>query len=642
MHAYAVLASKALLLLAATSASAVNTVVAHPNIVFILADDLGWRDLGCYGSTFYETPNIDRLASRGLRFTQAYAANPLCSPTRASILTGLHPARIGITAPVCHLPKEVLEERLMAPGRPTQRALGTASATRLRTEYVTLAEIMKSAGYRTGHFGKWHLGPEPYSPLQQGFDIDIPHWAGPGPAGYMAPWKSPVFKLPAQAGDNVEDLMAEEAVKFIRANRDRPFYLNYWAFSVHAPYDSKKGLIERYRAKAAKQPKEAPQRHPIYAAMVECLDSSVGRITQAIEAAGIADRTVIVFVSDNGGVHFTDRDAHTDKSEWRDVPITSNAPLRGGKATIYEGGTREPCIVLWPGVTKAGSTTDAIIQSTDFFPTFVEMLDLTSPATQRPDGVSFAPVLRGETHDRGPLFCHFPHYIPRTEAIPSCYVRVGDWKLIRLFCDHEDQTDRFELYNLKDDIGERSNLADRMPDKVMELNGLIDGFLKDTQAVAPAPNPAYGREPDEWVPSKDCEIGTEAGELVIRSTGGDPFIRTADVPDGQGPFTLEFRMKSGSNDKGQVFWTTPKAENFDKARSVLFKVLNDNQWHEYTVRLTETAAVRSLRLDPSTMPGEIRLDWLRLKDRAGTLLVEWQFGGSTSGPASKPARKSAK
>jgi len=464
----------------------------HPNILFILADDLGWRDLGCYGSPLYETPNIDRLAARGLRFTQAYAANPLCSPTRASILTGLHPARIGITAPVCHTLRERLTARPAKRAAPTQKTIPADSATRLRTSYVTLAELLKAAGYATGHFGKWHLGPEPFSPLQQGFDVDVPHWPGPGPTSYLAPWKSPAFKLPAQPGDHVEDLMAAEAVKFIQANKDRPFYLNYWAFSVHSPHQSKPALVEKYRARTAKLQPGAPQRNALYAAMVECLDEAVGRVLHAVEEAGIADRTVIVFFSDNGGLTWPPRAEYPGADPgFREIPVTSNAPLRGGKATIYEGGTREPCIIVWPGVTRAGSTTDTVIQSTDFFPTFADMLDLAAPPTQKPDGVSFAPVLAGKPHDRGPLFCHFPHNTPLTGAVPSTYVRVGDWKLIRFFCDNEDRTDRLELYNLKEDIGEKNNLAAKMPDKVKELNALIDRFLTDTKAVIPPPNPDY-------------------------------------------------------------------------------------------------------------------------------------------------------
>lgn len=465
---------------------------ARLNLVLILADDLGWRDLGCYGSTFHETPNIDRLASRSLRFTHAYAANPLCSPTRASILTGLYPARIGITAPAGHLLDESLTGKLPQHTHPDRRAIEARSATRLNTTYITLAEMLRDVGYTTGHFGKWHLGREPYSPLQQGFDVDIPHWPGPGPgATYIAPWKPPTINLPAKPGDHIEDLMAVEAIKFIRENKDKPFYLNYWAFSVHSPWNSKPDLIAKYGQKAAKLPADSPQRNPVYAAMVECLDNAVGRIVQAVEEARIADRTVIVFLSDNGGVHWADDRLGQAFEECKDIPITSNAPLRGGKATIYEGGTRVPCMVLWPGVTKAGTTSESIIQSTDFCPTLLEILGVDTPKGHTFDGRSFTTALKGRPHDRGPLFCHFPHYIAKTGDVPSCYVRVGDWKLIRLFCDRQDQTDRFELYNLARDLSEKTDLAAKMPDKVKELNPLIDRFLQDTKAVVPKPNPAY-------------------------------------------------------------------------------------------------------------------------------------------------------
>ncbi len=469
---------------------------ARPNVVFILADDLGWPDLGCYGSTFYETPHIDRLAQRGVRFTQAYAASPLCSPTRASILTGLHPARIGITLPNCHLPKQVLHASLASWGQPISKCLYVESATRLNTDYITLAEMLKQAGYATGHFGKWHLGPEPYSPLQQGFDVDIPHWPGPGPAGcYVAPWKSPAFKLSAQPGDHIENLMTTEAIKFIQANKQRPFYLNYWAFSVHGPYDSKKALIEQYRAKAIALPRNNPQRNALYAAMVQCLDDAVGQLTQALEDAGIAERTIIVFFSDNGGVHWAHPEYHKDKTEWSDIPITSNAPLRGGKATIYEGGTREPCIVIWPDITQAGVTTNTIVQSTDFAPTLMEMLGVRPPPDLSFDGKSFVAALRGRPHDRGPTFCHFPHHVPLfgrvQETIPSTYVRLGDWKLIRFYCDNQDRSDRYELYNLMEDIGEEHNLAGQMPAKVKAMDLLIDQFLRNSGAIVPKPNPAY-------------------------------------------------------------------------------------------------------------------------------------------------------
>ena len=242
----------------------------RPNILFILADDFGQRDLGCYGSTFHQTPNLDGLAQRGVRFTQAYAANPLCSPTRSSILTGLWPARTGITAPACHLPQVILDKQL-SKGNPNTRVLVANSVTRLKTDYVTLPKVLHEAGYRTGHFGKWHLGAEPYSPLEHGFDVDWPHWPGPGPAGsYVAPWKfPPALKVEGKPGEHIEDTLSAQVVKFIRENKDRPFYANYWQFSVHAPYDAKDELVAKYRQLADPN---RPQRNPVYAAMVESLD----------------------------------------------------------------------------------------------------------------------------------------------------------------------------------------------------------------------------------------------------------------------------------------------------------------------------------------------------------------------------------
>ncbi len=470
------------------------------NIVFILADDLGWRDTSLYGSKFYETPNLERLAKRGMMFMNAYAASPLCSPTRASILTGLYPARIGITVPVCHLPVEHLQATLKKTATPNYKALEVASATRLSTNYFTLAEALKKAGYATGHFGKWHLGPEPYSPLQQGFDVDVPHYSGPGPAGsYVAPWKYPAeLKFTGEPGEHIEDRMAREAIQFIRANNDRPFYLNYWAFSVHSPWDAKPELIEKYRKKAEAAGTNSPQRNPVCGAMVQSLDECVGKLMDTLDELRLAERTIVIFFSDNGGVHWPgmQRSGSTKYSAYEDLPITSNAPLRGGKATLYEGGTREPCLVVWPGKVKPGAKNEAFLSSVDFYPTILEMLRLKPQPGQNFDGVSQLPALLGRSKPRDMLFCHFPHYTGQPRATnslanPASWVRRGDWKLIRFFCDNEDQTDRFELYNLKDDLGETRNLAATMPDKVKEMNSLIDIFLQDTKALIPKPNPNY-------------------------------------------------------------------------------------------------------------------------------------------------------
>ena len=491
--------------------AAVACAAKQPNVLFILADDLGWND-STFNRTnaFYETPNIERLAKRGLRFTQAYAANPLCSPTRASILTGLYPARLGITAPNCHLPEIRFEKATVQKAAPNQKVLVAQSVTRLNTNYYTLAEALKDAGYATGHFGKWHLGAEPYSPLQQGFDMDLPHWPGPGPAGsYVAPWRfPPARKFASQPDEYIEDRMTQEAIKFLKANQGRPFFLNYWAFSVHAPYDAKKELIEKYRAKAARLPPGSPQRNPVFGAMVQSLDENVGRLLDTLDELNLTDNTIIVFFSDNGGVHWSASKGEATKSESAGLPITSNAPLRGGKATTYEGGTREPCVIVWPGLTQPAAATDVIIQSTDFFPTFAELLKLKVPDTLKFDGRSFAPALHGAAHDRGPTFCHFPHNTPASGGLASTWVRVGDWKLIRFYALNDDQTDLLELYNLKDDLSETTNLAARMPAKAKELDALIEGFLKDTEAVVPRKNPAYN------VNAKPAPDSSSGGEPV--------------------------------------------------------------------------------------------------------------------------------
>jgi len=471
--------------LAALIIFAANAIYAttRPNVVFILADDLGWSDTTLYGTTsFYETPNIQRLAKRGLLFTNAYTVHPLCSPTRSSIMTGLDPARTGFTSAAGHVASATLKKQLSPRARADQKALTPISVSRLDTKYTTLAETMKAAGYATGHFGKWHLGREPYSPLQHGFDVDIPHWAGPGPAGsYVAPWKFPATLDfdPAVPDEHIEDRMADEAVAFISANRDKPFFLNYWAFSVHGPWDGKKRLVDKYAKKADHT---NPQRLPVYGAMVESLDDAVGRLLDTLDRLQLTDNTIIVFFSDNGGNMYSRIDG---------LPPTSNTPLRGGKATIYEGGTRVPCAVVWPGRTKAGTTTPALLSSTDWYPTLLEMVQIENPIGIRFDGISQVPAILGKTAPRDSVICFAPNYFPRPETIPSTYIRRGPWKLIRFHADGKQGADRFELYNLDIDIGESKNVADANPTLVRQLNDAIGTYLKNVEAVVPVPNPDF-------------------------------------------------------------------------------------------------------------------------------------------------------
>ncbi len=590
-----------------------------PNVVFILGDDVGWRDLGCYGSTYHKTPNLDALAGRGMRFTQAYSANPLCSPTRSSILTGLYPARIGITTPSCHVKQEILDKSLQAKAPPSAKALQAVSLTRLKQEYFTLAEALKEAGYATGHFGKWHLGPEPYDPLHQGFDVDFPHWPGPGPAGsYLAPWKFPETLLVGRPGEHIEDRVSAEVVKFIRANKDRPFYVNYWCFSVHSPWDAKPELVEKYRRTA--DPNN-PQRNPVYAAMIHSMDEGVGRVVRAIDELGLAERTIFVYFADNGGV-----DWHEPKMQQAfgmQDPPTSNLPLRGGKATMHEGGTREPCIVVWPGVTRPGATSDALVQSLDFYPTLLDMLGLKPHPGVKFDGQSFAGVLKGQPGTRDTVFCHFPH-TGHDRLGPATYVRKGDWKLIRRYCDSADQTDTFELYNLRDDLAESQNLAEQKPDKVRELNALIDAFLAHTEALVPKPNPDYVA-PGRWTAGKDAQVEFRDGLAIVRSQKDRPTLQVSLPPQPAGDFVVKFRARVSKGQGGLVLWGTNREPGFAPTRRQPVPSKFDGQWHDYEVRFTTPDTLQQLRVDVSLAPTTVEFDWIRLERAPGATIQAWEF-----------------
>ena len=481
-------------------AQAIAAAPRMPNILLILADDLGAHDVGCFGSTYHQTPNIDALAKRGVKFTQAYAASPLCSPTRSSILAGVYPARSGITAPVCHLPQIQLEKKLSRPA-PAMRAVNADSVTRMKSDYFTLAESLHEAGYATAHFGKWHLGfnrdaNDHYEPKDQGFDFDFPHTPEvPGPnGGYLAPWKFIKDKnITGKPGEHIENRMSEEAAKFIRAKKDKPFFVNYWAYSVHSPWNARKDYIEYFKPKA--DPKN-PQHNPLYAAMVHSLDDGVGNLLKALDDAGVADNTIIIFFSDNGGWSYLPK--ATDPEGFTDQPATSNLPQRGGKASLYDGGTREPCIIVWPGKAKPGTTNDALFQSTDLYPTLLSMCGIKPHADVKLDGFDQSRTLLGEASPRDRVFCHFPHGTPGQAKeipgfLPGSYVRKGDFKLIRFYADNEDGSDRFELYDVKHDEGETKNLAIEKPELVGDLNELINGFLKDTEAVVPVRNPNFGK-----------------------------------------------------------------------------------------------------------------------------------------------------
>ena len=473
-----VLALAALVVLLAMPGRASGQVspppVRRPNIVFILADDLGWRDLACFGSTFYETPNLDHLARQGMRFTNAYAACNVCSPTRASIMTGQYPARLHLT--------DWLPGR---PDSPAQKMLRPAILQHLPKDQVTLAAALHEGGYTTGFMGKWHLGPAEFFPEKFGFDLNIAGCSFGQPPSYFSPYRIPTI-ADGPPGEYLTDRLGAEAAKFIHTNKDRPFFLYLAQYAVHNPQQAKNPIIDRYRAKTLASPSAAPemkldlghqvrqvQNRPVYAAMIQSLDESIGQVMQALIDAGVDQNTIIIFTSDNGGL-----------STSEGLP-TSNVPLRMGKGWNYEGGIREPLIIRWPGVAKAGAVCDHPMISTDYYPTLLDAAALPARPKQHLDGVSIVPLLKGNTIPDRPLFWHYPHYSNQGGG-PSGAIRVGQYKLIETYEDN-----RAELYDLSADPGETHDLSPEMPERAAGILGRLHDWLKSVNAQMPTPNPNY-------------------------------------------------------------------------------------------------------------------------------------------------------
>jgi len=424
-----------------------------PNIVFILTDDLGWTDLSCMGSTFYETPNIDRLATQGMRFTDNYAACCVCSPSRAAILTGRYPARLHLT------------DWLVGGPPPNMKFSIPAWTKHLSLEAPNLANSLKAAGYVSASIGKWHLGPKPYWPEKQGFDVNVAGCDKGQPPSYFAPYKIPTLSE-GPKGEFLSDRLTDEAIQFIEQNKDKPFFLYLPHYAVHRPTMAKPAVIAKYKAKA--DPK-SPHHNPVYAGLIESVDDSVGRLLAKLDELKLADNTLVIFTSDNGGL----------------TNDTSNAPLRKGKGWSYEGGVRVPLIVKWPGVTKPGSVCNAPVIGVDFYPTLLALAGVTPPPGPV-DGESFEPLLRGSgTMKREAIFWHFPHY-RGGGTLPYSAIREGDWKLIEFL---EDMS--VELYNLKLDIGETKDLAATMPDKVNALRKKLHDWRDQVGAQMLTPNPKY-------------------------------------------------------------------------------------------------------------------------------------------------------
>jgi arylsulfatase A-like enzyme len=447
------------------------------NFVFILADDLGWADIGCYGSTFHETPHLDRLAAEGMRFTEAYAAAPICSPTRASILTGKYPARTDTTEWFGGPQPDRYKRNTPLRPAPYRNVMAL--------EEQTLAETMKDNGYATFFAGKWHLGHKGFWPEEQGFDINKGGHTAGGPYGgkkYFSPYGNPRLE-DGPDGEHLPDRLASETARFIEANKNRPFFAYLSFYSVHGPFISRDDLKRKYQEKDKPTDQwgqqggnkvRLVQNHAVYAGMVEAMDQAVGKVIDKLAELGLDRNTVVFFMSDNGGV------------ATGPCP-TSNMPLRGGKGWLYEGGIREPMIIRSPGVVTAGAACSVPVTSTDFYPTILELAGIEAVPDQHTDGVSLVPLLRGSsTLPRQAIYWHYPHYSGGLGGPPSAAVRSGDWKLIEFFEDR-----RVELYNLAGDMGEKSELSQAHPDKVKALREMLHKWQKGVDAKFPTPNPNF-------------------------------------------------------------------------------------------------------------------------------------------------------
>ncbi len=478
--------------IAACSSAEKTAQKEKPNVLFILVDDIGWTDVGCFGSSFYETPNLDKLANEGVKFTNAYASCPVCSPTRASIMTGKNTVNHGVTD---WIPGR--QDRY--PKEDHRKFMALPFNLKMELDEITLAEAMKEAGYITHFAGKWHLGDTSHYPEQQGFDYNIggTHRGGPyGGGGYFYPFGPPVE---GDTGDFLTDKLTDYTIDFIEKYKDTTFFAYLSFYTLHNPIMAPDSLVEKYKKKADKlgytdderftqdrkwiqnlpPPKwndyklRLVQDNPVYAAMVEIMDNNVGKLMNALKNMKIDKNTIIIFTGDNGGL---------STSEGSN---TCNLPLRGGKGWLYEGGIREPTIIKWPGQPANGSTSGALVNSYDYYPTILGMAGIPLKPEQHTDGMSLVPVLKGNKQKERMLVWHYPHY-SNQGAGPGTAIRMGDYKLIDWF-----EKEQLELYNLKNDIGEQHNLADEMPDKCEEMFRMMDKWRKENNAKMMKPNRDY-------------------------------------------------------------------------------------------------------------------------------------------------------
>ena len=563
----------ALLMLTMLFIGASSATADKPNVVMILIDDMGWMDSSTYGSKYYQTPNLSRLAKEGMRFTNAYAASPLCSPTRASIMSGQFPARMKLTVAIT--PKCVAKPKALPAAGKNYCGL-VQGIDRMPLEVYTLAEALKAGGYNTAHIGKWHLAPykngHKFYADNQGFDYVIGGGHLPGPPDYYSPYRNGIRNLKAgPKGEYLNERLAQESIKWITSVKDsgKPFFLNFWQYAVHGPFIPKKDLMPKYQKLRDPQ---ADQRCPEMATMLESMDTSIGILLDWLdkpENKALKDNTLIILTSDNGGV--------THKELSGGNTVTSNRPLRGGKANTYEGGVREPWIVSWPGKVKPGTVCETPVQTTDIYPTVLEAVGLKPKKGIILDGESIVPLLEGKPMKQRPIFTDFQHVMGILNASSSS-VRLGDWKLIRYFhAGRKSGSHGYELFDLKRDPYESIDLASYLPEKVKELDKLIEAHLKDTKALIPLRNPKFSGNPrrrrsnPKKAPNRPQKLSLSKSNLRVRKAGSQRFqlIDQNNKPRKTHALVLEgadwVRTKSNPDGSIEVMWNRP-----GKSATVLF------------------------------------------------------------------------
>lgn len=630
----------------------------RPNLLLFVVDDMGWMDSSVYGSRYYETPHMERLAASGMIFWNAYSAHPLCSPTRASLITGQYPARHGITTAAGHTPPDPADApRYPEKVSPNSRLIQPRTNRFLDPAIITLAERLREAGYRTGHIGKWHLGLRPeHWPEAQGFETVFHGAPDPGPPSYHSPYGFKAGTVTDGAeGEYITDRITDEAVKFIEAHQGESWYLNLWQYGVHGPWGHKEAYTAAFKDKT--DPRGA-QRNPIMASLLKSVDESLGRVLDTLDRLKIADRTLVILTSDNGGnVHSnieTDRktaDLKPGHPRWPMVeswrkwagfePPTNNAPLREGKGSLYEGGVRVPLIVRWPGRIAPASDTLAVAASIDVFPTVLDAFGLERPPGQPVDGVSLLPVLTGKAADAGreALFNFFPHGGPGRP--PGVTVRRGDWKLIRWFETGPEQPALLELYHLRDDLGESTNVAQWHPDEVAALNGLIDGFLTDTGAAVPKPNPAWRGEVDPakakaapadpllgWIPKGGTASRQDDGLRVAIEPGRrNGFIATTRLQGlkAEGPVRIVLTLGEHAAGRAEFQWRAVGQETFpETGQRVGLDLTGEPGAIEVALPVMGKLAHLRLFLPGSATVQNVRI--LPADESVEAALLSWDFG----------------